>query len=245
MKSTTGNKIKLGIFVIAGALIFLVGIYFIGQKQRLFSPTIRISAMYRNIDGLQVGNNVRFAGIDVGTVDNIAIISDTSVKVEMLIDKSINEFIKKDAAASIGSEGLMGDKLVTLSPGSVTAEKVKDGDMIRTGDGSSVEQIMASVKVVADNAAVITGDLSVIVGNIKEGKGSIGKLLADEKVADDLGTTVSNLKDGTQGLKDNMEAAKHNFLLKGYFNKKEKEEQKKLEEAEKAKKEAEKKAATK
>ncbi|MBS1613587.1 MAG: MCE family protein [Bacteroidetes bacterium] len=242
MQSNTGNKIKLGVFVVVGAALLVVGIYFIGQKQRLFTPTIRISAMYKNIDGLQVGNNVRFAGIDVGTVDNIAIMNDTTVQIDMLIDKSITQFIKKDAAASIGSEGLMGDKLVTLSPGSVDAEVVKDGDMIRTGEGSSVEQIMASVKVVADNAAVITGDLADVVGNIKEGKGSIGKLLTDEKVADDLGATVSNLKDGTQGLKENMEAAQHNFLLKGYFNKKEKEEQKKLEEAEKAKKQAEKEA---
>lgn len=238
------SKVKLGIFVVVGVVLFLVGIYYIGQKQRLFSPTFRINAMYKDINGLQVGNNVRFAGIDIGTVEAIEIINDTSVKVQMLLDKEVKKFIKADAAAAIGSEGLMGNKLVLLSPGTSTAAEIENDAMVKTANGSSIDEIMASVKVVADNAAIITGDLAVVMGNIKDGKGSIGKLLSDEKVANDLGQTVSNLKEGTQGLKENMDAAQDNFLLKGYFKKKEKEEEKKKKEAEKAAEDA-KKAAEK
>lgn len=244
MKNETSNKVKLGVFVVVGVALFVVGIYFIGQKQRLFSPTFRINAMYKDINGLQIGNNVRFAGIDVGTVEDIEILTDTSVRVQMLIDKDVKKFIKEDAAASIGSEGLMGNKLVILSPG-ITGREIQDNATVRTAVGSTIDEIMASVKVVADNAAVITGDLSVVVGNIKDGKGSIGKLLSDEKVADDLGQTVSNLKEGTQGLKENMDAAQENFLLKGYFKKKEKEEERKIKEAEKAAEDAKKAAEQK
>jgi len=240
MENSKASKVKLGVFVTLGIALFIVGIYFIGQKQRLFSSTFRIKAIYKDINGLQVGNNVRFAGIDVGTVDNIEIINDTSVQVDVLIDKDVKKFIKKDAVASIGSEGLMGNKLVNLSSGTPAQPIIENNDFIKTIDGNNIEQILSSVKIVADNAAVITGDLAEVINNVKNGNGSIGKLFMDSTMAGDLSSTMSNLKSGTKGLDENMEAAKHNFLLKGYFNKKEKEEEKKREEAAKAKKEAEK-----
>lgn len=224
MENNKASKVKLGVFVTLGIALFIVGIYFIGQKQRLFSSTFRIKAIYKDINGLQVGNNVRFAGIDVGTVDNVKIINDTSVQVDVLIDKDVKKFIKKDAVASIGSEGLMGNKLVTISSGTPGQPQIENDDFIETTDGNNIEEILSSVKIVADNAAVITGDLADVIDNVKNGRGSIGKLFMDSTMAGDLGATISNLKSGTKGLDENMEAAKHNFLLKGYFNKKEKEE---------------------
>jgi len=117
MKTGTGNKIKLGIFVTSGVLIFIVAIYFLGQRQQLFNSTFRISSLFKDANGLAVGNNVRFDGINVGTVDKIQITSDTSVKVEMVIDESIRKFLKKGVKAIVGSEGLMGSKVVNISPG--------------------------------------------------------------------------------------------------------------------------------
>jgi outer membrane protein OmpA-like peptidoglycan-associated protein len=76
---------------------------------------------------------------------------------------------------------------------------------------------MKSVKVTADNAASITTDLAVVMGNLRSGKGTIGKLLMDTVFSSSLDVTMANVKQATGGLKDNMEAAKHNFLLKGYF----------------------------
>jgi phospholipid/cholesterol/gamma-HCH transport system substrate-binding protein len=99
---------------------------------------------------------------------------------------------------------------------------------------------MAEIRVVASNASVITADLAQITGSIREGKGSIGKLFMDSSMATNLGATMVNLKEGTGGFKDNMEAAKHNFLLKGYFNKKEKEEKEKKEKEEKEREKLEK-----
>src|SRR6478752_7181548 len=101
MKKESIHKIKLGVFVFIGITLLVCSIYFIGETKKLFSSTIRISAMFQNVGGLQVGNNVRFAGINVGAIDAIEIITDTTVKVDMIIDSDTRRFIKKDATATI------------------------------------------------------------------------------------------------------------------------------------------------
>jgi phospholipid/cholesterol/gamma-HCH transport system substrate-binding protein len=95
MKNDTSNKIRLGIFVTIGIVVFILGIYFIGERQQLFRSSFRISGVFKNVEGLQAGNNVRFSGINVGTVEDIKIVSDSSVKVEVLIDENTRKFIKK------------------------------------------------------------------------------------------------------------------------------------------------------
>jgi phospholipid/cholesterol/gamma-HCH transport system substrate-binding protein len=222
MNKQSNKKVWLGAFVTAGLIIFIVGIYFIGQKQMLFSSTIRIKAIYNDVNGLEVGDNVRFTGIDVGTVADINILSDTSVEVSMAIDKSVKKFIKKDAKAAIVSEGLMGDKIVILTAGSEGGAEIANNDIIQSTDGSSVDAILRQVKISADNIAAITGDLSVITGNIKSGRGAIGKLFMDTVLAENLGLTMANVEQASGGLRDDLEAAKHSFLFKGYFKKKEK-----------------------
>src|SRR3990172_4748386 len=104
MKKDTSNKIKLGIFISIGMTVFIIGIYFIGEGQQLFRSTFRISGVFKDVAGLQAGNNVRLSGVNVGVVDNIQIESDSSTRVEMLIDEDARMFIKKDAIAAIGSE---------------------------------------------------------------------------------------------------------------------------------------------
>src|SRR3970040_98526 len=112
MKKNISSKIRLGIFISLGIAVFIVAIYFIGDKQQLFRSTFRVSGVFEDVGGLQAGNNVRLSGINVGTIDNVSIISDTSVRVVIVIDESTRKFIRKDAVASIGSEGLMGNKVL-------------------------------------------------------------------------------------------------------------------------------------
>ena len=117
MKQNISHKVRLGIFITIGIAVFIAAIYFIGDKQQLFRSTFHLSGVFKDVAGLQTGNNVRLSGINVGTIDNIIIISDSSVRVEILIEESTRKFIKKDAVASIGSEGLMGNKTLIISPG--------------------------------------------------------------------------------------------------------------------------------
>jgi len=207
MKKDTSNKIKLGIFISIGMMVFIVGIYFIGAGRQLFTSTFRISAVFKDVAGLQPGNNVRLSGINVGTVDNIMIVSDTTVRVEILIDESTRKFIKKDAVASIGSEGLMGNKTIIVYPGTGGKTEIENNDIVQTTSPLGVDDFMISLKRTIDNATKITSDLSKITENIQSGKGSIGRLLMDQSISQNVDSTFTNLKDGSAGFKILMDKA--------------------------------------
>ncbi|HET6226871.1 MAG TPA: MlaD family protein, partial [Bacteroidia bacterium] len=204
MKKETGNSIKLGVFVIAGVVLLIAGIYFIGQKQHMFSNVFRINGVFTNVNGLQVGNNIRFSGINVGTVENITIISDTAVRVDMVIDADVQKFIKNDATAIIGSEGLMGNKTINIAPGTTDNPSIKDDGTIRTLKPIDFDEILGQLNTTTQNAALITDDLSTIMNSIRSGKGTIGKLFMDTTLAKDLNATIRNLKGGTKGFEENM-----------------------------------------
>ncbi len=220
MKTETSNSVKLGVFVIAGVILLIVAIYFIGQKQHMFSSVFRISGVFKNVNGLQVGNNIRFSGINVGTVENITIVSDTAVRVDMVIDEDVQKFIKNDATAIIGSEGLMGNKTINIAPGSMDESYIKDQGAIKTMQPVDFDEILGQLNATTQNAALITDDLSAIMNSIRSGKGTVGKLFMDTTLAKDLNQTIKNLRGGTKGFEENMDAAKHSFLLRGAFKKK-------------------------
>lgn len=201
MKKDTSNKIKLGIFISIGMTVFIIGIYFLGEGQQLFRSTFRISGVFRDVAGLQPGNNVRLSGINVGTVDNIIIVSDSSVRVDILIAESVRKFIMKDAVASIGSEGLMGNKTIILYPGTGKKTEIENNDIVQTITPLGVDDFMISLKTTIDNTTNITNDLSKITGNIQAGKGTIGRLLMDQSMIRNFDSTVVNLKEGSAGFK--------------------------------------------
>jgi len=270
MKSEESFKWKLGMFVTIGLLIFVVTIYYVGKQKNLFGSTFILRTNFKTVSGLKEGNNVRFSGINIGTINSIELITDTSVMVNMVIKNEMKKFIRTDASASIGSDGLMGDKVLTIYPGTQAGNLVKDNDIILTRGAIEMEDIMKSIKTSVDNACIITdqlaqftfkinngnGMLTKLISdeefagslkntlvnlqtsseefahfttNMNNGKGALSKMVNDEKFAKTLDSTLLNLKKSSKGLSENMEAAKSNFLLRGYFRKKEKAKLKKLE----------------
>lgn len=227
--------IRLGIFVTTGVLFFILAIYFIGEQQQLFSSTFYISGTFKDIGGLQVGNNVRFSGINVGIVDDIEQVTDSTVKVGMEINESSRKFMKKTARAVIGSDGLLGNKILLIIPGEASNEQLADNDTIATAQAVSMDDILVKIKKTSDNAALITSDLAVVTDNIRQGKGTIGKLFMDTVMAQNVDDAMLNIKQGTGGFKKNMDAASHSILLRGYLKKKEKAKEKAKEEREKEK----------
>lgn len=213
MKQSTNNKIRLGIFIFLGIAVFIVGIYFIGQRQQLFNGTFRVSGIFKDVDGLQAGGNVRLSGINIGTVESIGIISDTSVNVQILIDEGTRKYIKKDALASIGSEGLMGNKILVIIPGAGGGAEIENNDTLATIQPIDMDDIFESLKSTIDNTNHITNDLSKISNSIQSGRGTIGRLLMDPKLAQTVDSTFVNLKDGTAGLKLLMNKARASWLL--------------------------------
>lgn len=223
-------KVRLGLFITGGLALFVLTVFIIGRQKNLFNPVFKLNSTFYNVSGLQVGNNVRFSGINVGTVDNITIINDSTVRVGMLIKVEVKPFIKSDCQVAIGSEGLIGDRLLLITQGSATALVVKDGQKLESKEPIETDAIMASLKVTAGNAEVITDQLAEIMVNINHGKGTLGRLIQDKTIAENINQTIVNLKASSKGLDENMEAAKHNFLLKGFFNKKAKAAEKKKKE---------------
>ena len=114
MKNTDSQKLKLGLFVIIGTILFIIAIYLIGQKESMFKKTFTISAFFQNVNGLQKGNNVRYSGIDIGVVSSIDMVNDSVVNVSMKIEEKIIKHIKKNAIATIGSDGLVGNMIVNI-----------------------------------------------------------------------------------------------------------------------------------
>ncbi|HLP17495.1 MAG TPA: MlaD family protein, partial [Bacteroidota bacterium] len=179
MNKQTSTNIKLGIFVTIGFLLLIAAIYFISAKQQLFNKTFRISGVFNDVSGLLAGNNVRFSGITVGIVETIRIETDTTVRVVMLINEDVRRFIKKDAQATIGSEGLMGNKTLTITPGTPTEDAIEDNDVIHTTPPLNLDAALNTMKTTSENVARITGDLADIVHTIRLGRGTIGQLFMD------------------------------------------------------------------
>ena len=234
MKKNTSYVFKLGMFVTVGLLLLVAAVYVIGSQKNLFNPTFRVKTIFKNVSGLKIGSNVRFSGINIGTVDFIQIETDTSVKVEVIIQKEVQKFIRKDSRASIGSEGLMGDKILVITPGSSEEQQAQENDFLISEAPIDMDEIMASVKVSAENLEIITDQMAAITYNINHGNGAISKLIKDDRFANSINNTMSNLEAGSKSMSENMEAAKSNILLRGFFKKKKKQEEQQLKEAEKA-----------
>ncbi|MGL2963625.1 MlaD family protein [Flavobacterium sp. RSB2_4_14] len=198
MEKTASEKIRLGLFVIIGLSFFVIAVYFIGSKQQMFGKTEHLTAVFNNVGGLQLGNNVRFSGINVGTVRGIEIINDTTINVEMQIDESYFPYIKKDAIASIGSDGLVGSVIINIIPGKGNQPQVKVGDVINSAKRVRTDDMLSTLNITNQNAAKLTADLLKITNDINNGKGTIGVLLKDEAMANDLKETINNLKTTTQ-----------------------------------------------
>lgn len=193
MNTSASQKIKTGIFTIIGILLLVAVIFVIGSNKNMFGNTFNIYGTFRNVGGLQIGNNILFAGIKVGTIENISFISDTLVRVDMRMSADVKPFLKKDAVATVGSSGLMGDKVVTIVPGSTTEKNLlKDGDAIASVDPVGMEEIIAKFTAVADNAVIITSELAAMATQIRNGDGSISKLLYTNTLSNSLEGTSAN-----------------------------------------------------
>lgn len=314
MAKETSKTIRVGIVVLVGTTFLIAALYFIGDKQNLFGSKFRVKANFYDVSGLRTGNNVRFGGIDIGTVESVDIINDSVITVVMMIESKSKQFIKKNAIASIGTDGLMGNKLVNIKASKSPSTEVNDGDylqvrnsietdeILRTLTGTNddvsavaknlrvmtdrinesnslwsilldpvvsqnVKHALVNIKMTTDQTAIITGDLRKLVGDTKEGKGTIGALLTDQSLykslqqtivkinvvsdslayisgdlksvserikngegaigtiimdttfANNLSQSMLNVKNGTKGFEENMEALKHNLLLRRYFKK--------------------------
>src|SRR5580704_11859189 len=226
---------RLGAFIIATLAILAAGVFIIGSKQYLFTPTYRLKAQFATVVGLDAGAEVRIGGVHTGTVREIDLPSKPNDKITVLMDlqQSTHGIVKQDSMASIETEGLLGNEYVAISFGTAQALNVKDGDTIGSEPPLVIADLMKKADGILDtsqqalnNVTVVTGNLSAISGKINQGHGTIGALINDKKVYSQLDETTAGLRDtvnhaqaGVTAFQENMEAMKQNFMVRGYYKK--------------------------
>ena len=200
MGKSDSSKIKVGIFVVVGTILLVTALYLVGKQQHLFSKNIQLYAVFTDVSGLQLGNNVRYSGVNVGTVSKIEMTAEGKITVEMSVDEKAARFIKKDAVATIASDGLVGSMVVNLVPGDNKAAKpVAAGDRIEIKTKVSVDEILETFSKTNESAALITSDLAKITHQVVGGKGALGAILSDSLLENDLRRSIAALKRTAEG----------------------------------------------
>ena len=194
--STESSKrsVIVGIFVLLGIIIFIAAVFVLGGQQKRFTRSIKLMAVFKDVGGLKVGNNVWFSGVKIGTVKRISFYGNAQVEVDMNIEQSSQQYIRKDANASIGSDGLIGNKIVVIAGGTTSHPEVEDGDRIKTAEALSSDQILATLQENNNNLLRVTNDFKELVGNLKRGKGTVGAVLTDSMVAENFKRAMRNLE---------------------------------------------------
>jgi len=193
MKPEVSQKVKLGIFVTAGLVLLALALYLVGDQRNMFSSRFLLSTHFAEVSGLRVGGNVRFAGIDVGTVHQITIVNDSTVRVDMLIREDVRNHIKKNAVATIGTDGLVGNVIINIKAGSGNALPIEANDQIASQPNIDTDALLQTLSMSNENLARITNNLVDITDQINAGRGTLGVMLKDDRLASDLQQTLDNL----------------------------------------------------
>ncbi len=192
--SDNKRKVTVGIFVFLGIVILIAGIFILGGQQKRFTKTIRVSAVFDNVSGLRVGNNVLFSGVKIGTVKSVRFYGDSQVEISMAIEESSQKYIRKNSKAQIGAESLIGSKLIEIIGGSEQAPQVENGDRLQAAQALSTDDIMNTLQENNKNLVSITGDLKSLTSKLANGEGMAGALLTDTTIADNFRTILTGLQ---------------------------------------------------
>lgn len=193
MRKEQTNVTKLGVFVTISVILFTIAVYYIGNKQNLFGANFRVGTVFSHVKGLQPGNNVRYSGIDIGIVDRIEILNDTTIQVEMLLERQVRSFLKKNAVAKIGSDGLVGNVIININPGQGEGQLIKEGEFIGSHSTVETDEMVNTLGTTTENIALLTVKLLEITNAIQEGEGPVARLMHDPQLSQNLNQTFENL----------------------------------------------------
>src|SRR5690606_36673690 len=180
MAKSNSQKVRVGIFVVVGTIILVGALYLIGSRQHIFTKNIQLYSVFDNVNGLILGNNVRYSGINVGTVTKIEMTEVGKITIEMTVEEKAAYFIKRDAVASISSDGIVGSMVVNITPGNQKDEvNVVSGDFIKTSSKVSMDDMMGTLSVTSENLSKITNEILM-------GQGALGVLINDTIMAQNI-----------------------------------------------------------
>lgn len=194
MRSSSGSRaVIVGIFTLLGVAILAITILTLGSQRKTFTESIVVKSFFQNVNGLQKGNNIWFTGVKVGTIRSVNIIESGLVEVKMNIDEVAKKFIHSDAHAKLSSDGLIGNKIVEIYGGTASNPTLKDGDILQADKLFSTDELMNTLSKNNDNLLAITGNLKTITSQIADGKGTLGKFLNDETLANQINLIAASL----------------------------------------------------
>lgn len=231
---------RLGAFILGTLALLAVGIFIIGSKKYLFTPTYQLKTKFHTVVGLQTGADVLVGGVHSGTVRSIELPSNPAddILVTLQMDNVTHRIVKQDSQASIQTEGLLGNEYVAVSFGSPGKADVKTGDFINSVPPLEMSALLDKANGILSKGQEAMGHVNEVAAHfssvsakIDNGQGTIGALVNDRDVYNQVDQTVANLNQtaitakgtvasaqvGVKDFQDNMEALKHNFLLRGYF----------------------------
>lgn len=209
MSDSPGRNIRLGTMVLAGLALLITTLYIIGKNENMFGSHFSLRVRFRNINGLMIGNNIRFAGIQAGTVRQIRVLNDTTIELELLLDTKLQPYIHKNALAAVGTEGLIGNKIVNIIPVPERAPVVEPGDLLASQHSVSTDDMLLTLDHTNRNIAEITDGLKVTVSRINSSS-ALWNLLNDRRIPADVRRSLANLRSATEQAQ-NMTADLHNI----------------------------------
>lgn len=219
MKSTKNTRaVVVGFFILLGLAILIVTILTLGGQHKTFEKSITVKAVFDDINGLQKGNNIWFSGVKIGTVKKIAFYGNAQVEVDMNIEENSRQYIRKNAKAKISSDGLIGNKIIVITSGASKSPSVENGDLLGVERALNPDEMMSTLQSNNKNLLEITNDFKVVSRGIMQGKGTVGKLLTDETLINELRSTMGLLKNASvnaQKLSSNMASYTARLQTKG------------------------------
>lgn len=212
MKNQGLNTVKLGIFVLAGLVLLIVALYALGKNRNLFGTQFELKTRFRDVNGLLVGNNVRFSGIDVGSVRSVTILNDTTIEVVMNVDRKMKSFIRVNAVASLGTDGLIGNRVINIAPADASAPFVTGGELLPSRGEVNTQQMLQTLSRTNESVAVIADELLVTIQRINN-SAQLTRLLSDESLGNNLKASLLNLNRATANAALLMDNANATLLL--------------------------------
>ncbi|RAJ22596.1 MlaD family protein [Pedobacter cryoconitis] len=191
MRNPKANNIKLGAFVLSALVLMIFAFFIIGKNNNIFGNDFRLKVQFSNLNGLTKGNNVLFSGLQAGTVKEVELINDSTIEVTMQINSKVKSFIHKNALAAVGTEGLMGNKVVNISPVKGISKKVEEGDLLKVKNTANMDEIIAKLSKTNDNVAIISEVLKGTVLRIDSS--AILKLINDQSIGINLKASLKNI----------------------------------------------------
>jgi phospholipid/cholesterol/gamma-HCH transport system substrate-binding protein len=196
MANRTVNNVKLGIFVFIGLVFLIFTLYMVNRGSSFFSKNYMLRVQFSNVSGLMLGNNVRYAGIQVGTVKKIRLLNDTVIEVSLLIKEDMTRFIHKKDIVSIGTDGLVGNKLINITPGQDRTILAVDNDVLQTKKNIDTDEMLEVLNKTNKNIAAISEDLKSTVQRLNNST-AFWKILSDNSLPDNLKTALVNVRNAT------------------------------------------------